>query len=291
MNDLLPHESIELSALQMWMQAVLIQPLGEVGPAPWENLPENFHQNPVEQLIHSSEKLTAQQHLRIYQSSYILRLRDCMAKQFSALEFALGKELFQHFADQYLQIHPSTSHTLSDLGAKFPHFLQTSRPDADAEVKEDWPDFLIELADFEYAVNVLFDVEAEPDDKDVVEAKAETPDEMLRIRPVFQTFRHSHPIAAYYRAFFNDLNPELPFPQTTFSVLLRKNYRLGIFDVMEAQYFFLHYLQESGSVSIAIEKLATNHGRSISEVNKAWQIWRQDWIEKGFFILPIPHNP
>jgi len=73
-----------------------------------------------------------------------------MASQFKALEYALGESLFKGFADQYLQANPSQSYTLMDLGKNFSSYLEATRPDKEYSEKEDWPDFMIELAAFEY---------------------------------------------------------------------------------------------------------------------------------------------
>lgn len=274
----------QLSAVQRWMQQILIQPLGEGDAKPWQHLPEHLHQAPVDNLIVATDKLSARGHLHIYQSSYILRLRDCMAKQFSALEFALGKQVFQHFADQYLQTYPSSSHTLSDLGKNFSRYLQETRPDGDSDEKESWPDFLIELADYEYAVNVLFDLQAEPDDRDVIEADENTPEDDLQLRPVFQLFQHNYPIAAYYRAVLADQAPELPFPEQNFSVLLRRNYRLGIFDLSATHFYFLKLWQELGDLAETRVQFAQAHGFSESKLAEAWQVWRSLWLGQGFLV-------
>src|SRR6202008_4858565 len=111
----------------------------------------------VEDIVNQSQRLSAVHHLDLYRHSYIARLRSCMQSQFSALAYALGSELFELFADQYLDTYPSESYTLNTLGEKFAIFLQEPRPDAGQEPKETWPDFMIELAGFEYALSKIFD--------------------------------------------------------------------------------------------------------------------------------------
>ncbi|HEX9962715.1 MAG TPA: DNA-binding domain-containing protein, partial [Pyrinomonadaceae bacterium] len=97
-----------LSQIQNWMQSALVEPGSPTQP---------------EDFINESSRLSAARHLNIYRQSYIARLRECMKNQFSALAFALGVELFQMFADQYLDAYPSDSYTLNNLGKKFPDFL------------------------------------------------------------------------------------------------------------------------------------------------------------------------
>jgi hypothetical protein len=72
---------------------------------------------------------------------------------------ALGNELFDQFAMAYLQAYPSTSYTLSQLGANFARHLEETRPDRDelAHGEVSWPDFLIDVARLEWAIGEVFD--------------------------------------------------------------------------------------------------------------------------------------
>ncbi len=81
-----------LSEIQKWMQSALLQPYATTS---------------IEEMVKDSERLDAKAHLAIYQRSYVARLRECMSKQFGALEYSLGKSLFRQFADEYLQTYPS----------------------------------------------------------------------------------------------------------------------------------------------------------------------------------------
>src|SRR5215213_1488697 len=114
-------KQFNLSQIQNWMQSVLVEPDSQAS---------------LEDFINESSRLNAARHLNIYRQSYIARLRECMKNQFSALAFALGEDLFQMFADQYLDAHPSRSYTLNNLGKNFPDFLEETRPDAAEKEKE-----------------------------------------------------------------------------------------------------------------------------------------------------------
>jgi hypothetical protein len=204
-----------------------------------------------------------------------------MRNQFGALAYALGPGLFDAFADDYLCRYPSHSYTLNDLGAKFARFLQETRPDADQAQKESWPDFMIELARFEYALSVIFD-DATPDE--VTAADAGTPDEQLQLRPVFHLFRHQYPVCKYYLDHCAKTNPELPFPQESYSVVLRMNYRLGLFEIKPAQYYFLMAMQNGASVQEAKSWLVTWFHFDPAAVDAIWPEWRSNFIASGFFV-------
>jgi len=256
--------------IQQWMQEQLLYP----------KVRDDY-----EDFVKSTSKLSAKQHLQIYQRSYIARLRECMITQFPALSHALGKELFTEFVDLYLQEYPSKSYTLGDLGQYFGKFLDETRPDKDAEVKESWPDFMIELADFEYAINIIFDEKADEQHK---KATVETHEEDLQLVPVFHLFQHQFPISLYYKEVVNDRNPDLPFEQESFCVLLRRDYRLGLFELHKVQYYFLAKLKETNSVSTTKQFFIEQHKFEAMELEKYWQQWKAKWLEEGFFVPARP---
>ena len=259
--------AIPLKDLQAWMQQMIIDPQG-AGEAPAG----------LESIIKPSSKLSGRQRLNIYQRAYVARLRDCMAKQFSALEYALGKDLFQRFADEYLEAHPSTSYTLMDLGARFADFLEATRPDKDQ--RESLPDFMIELIQFEYHLNTLFDVKA---DENYLLADAATPDDRLQLIPVFELFAFRFPINWYYTEFINSRDPDLPFPRASYSVIKRHNYRLGMFELRPEQYLFLRDLKAGRYVIEAKQMIVERHDDQATQLNEVWPHWRKAWISAGFF--------
>lgn len=256
----------ELEKIQNWLQSVLISP--EINTAQAGNF------------INDSQRLTATRHLSIYRQSYIARLRECMKNQFSALAFALGEELFQMFADQYLNAYPSNSYTLNNLGKNFPAFLEETRPDAESEEKESWIDFIIELANFEYSLSVIFD---EHDDENFVLADDSTPAEALKLIPVFHLFRHTYPVCRYYLDVVKKREPELPFEEESFCVVSRYNYRLSLLEINPAQFYLLEKLSNGETLANAQEDLISNFNFDKAKFENVWQVWRKNFIAAGFF--------
>jgi hypothetical protein len=200
-------ENKSLQETQQWMMDMLINPF-----------PPGADED-VEGRIAKGPRLSARRHLQIYRQSYIVRLRECMKKQFAALAYTLGEELFIQFADEYLSRYPSDSYSLNTLGKRFPAFLQENRPDGEEAIKEDWCDFMIDLASFEYELTVLFD-EAEPEDG----------------KPLFRIFKHHHNIARYFLEFSKGKAPELYESQTSYCKVSRDNYRLTIQEITEEEF-------------------------------------------------------
>lgn len=259
-----------LAQMQDWMQSALIQQNGRIAPVS----PENF--------INESNRLSAARHLSIYRQSYVARLRECMRNQFSALAYGLGEELFQMFADQYLNAYPSDSYTLIDLGKKFPDFLEETRPDKEQEEKESWIDFLIELARFEYTLSVIFDEHA---DEKINLAVESAPDEKLKLVPTFRLFYHSYPVCRYYLDVTRKKAPELPFEEDSYSVVTRNNYRLSLLEIKAAQYHFLERLVKGDSIAEAKEYFVNIYGFDAKRLDNAWKQWKKTFISAGFFRI------
>jgi len=259
-----------LQQLQLWMQGVLINPLGDTKQEPHTHLPPQLQQGAVEAVVRSSKRLSAREHLELYQRSYLWRLRECMAQQFPALKHALGDELFRGFADQYLQLYPPTSYTLATLGQRFPDFLQETRPDKNTAQKESWPDFMIQLAQFEFAIALLFDTH-EPLQED---------HEDMSLAPLTLLFQHSFPVLAYYRAAIADKKPELPLPFQTYGLIVRKDYQLALLDLQPAQYQLLSGMKKGLSFSAAKQGII-NGGVDQEELSAVLPQWLARWKEFG----------
>ncbi len=257
-------EGTTLRYLQSWMQQQLLEP--------------GIVSDTISDTIEHTEKLSAQQHLAIYQRSYIARLRDCMIKQFPVLAYALGADLFQDFTDIFLCDYPSQSYTLADLGKSFSFFLEETRPDKNDPIKESWPDFMIELAQFEYQINIAFDEKA-PMATDTFLHKAQD----LRLTPLFYLFKHTFPITTYYKDFINGGKPMLPFEKESYTVIVRRDYRLGLFELKEAQYLFLKNIKEGNSIEDSKQFLKSYYSLSENTIHSLWMQWKSIWMKEGFF--------
>jgi hypothetical protein len=261
---------LSITEVQNRMQAMLIR-----------HVPISNADNAIPDIVNNSDRLTAEQHLSIYRQSYIARLRACMQAQFKCLDYALGESLFRDFTDQYLDSNPSTSYTLNDLGKEFSLFLTNTRPDADMEEKEEWPDFMIELAAFEYALSEIFDMH-ETKVSDIPDYN--TPNELLIAAPSLHLFEHRFPICQYYLDFSAGHMPQLPFPQQSYSVVSRQNYKLGLFNIGIDQFHFLRFIKLGVPVAEAKEKLIAMFNFKKEDLDTIWPIWRKNFIASGFLV-------
>lgn len=258
----------KLSSLQQWMQHALIS--GRSG----ENAAE------AEEYILPSPTLQPAQRLAIYQQGYYARLISCMEGQYKALCHALGEQLFRDFAHEYLNEFPSSSPTLAELGSRFPEFLERNRPDKNDEPREEWIDFMIELARFEWDLYTAFDLPGDEGKSLPLHRSA------LKVQQCLFLRSYAFPVNRYYSAMAGGSIPDIPPREQTYTAIVRYNYKTSIYPLLESQYFFLTILRSGASIEDTIVKTALQFAATAEKVRNAWNEWSDAWIERGFFIHP-----
>ena len=262
-----------LESVQRWMQDALVFPARAAGAE-------------VESLLESSPRLTGADGLAIYQRGYFLRIARCMREQFPALCHALGPPLFDDFVADYVRERPPESHTLYDLGRRFPAFLEESRPDRDLGPgqREAWIDFMVDLARFERAVFAMFDA---PGHEGKPLADRATEDRRLRLQPCFALGAYRFPVAVYYHAVRLGRPVLLPPRQQSFVALVRTDYVTRTIALSEPHHLFLEAMAKGGGVEAGIDAVARRLAMDPDEVRRSWRAAegeRQRWIDWGFFI-------
>lgn len=264
---------LSLESLQGWMQEALI-------------FPRRTDAGEIAEILEDSPRLGAADRLAIYQRSYHLRLLRCMQEQFPALFHALGRELFNDFAREYLRELPPESYTLYDLGRRFPGYLEQARPDRDepADGRETWIDFMVDLTRFEREIFAMFDA---PGREGKPFACAGTPDDRLRLQPCFKLNESRFPVAAYYHQVKIGHSPELPPREQSFVAMARTQFIVHTFPLSAFQYVFLKAVENGANVPQAIESVARASGQAADETSRAWsgpEGLRKRWIDAGFFV-------
>ncbi len=270
----------DLRTIQRWMHDALIDP--SAVPA-----------NAIDARLLPSAALSAAQGLAIYQRGYGLRIASCMRQQFPALCHALGAALFDDFVADYIRVLPPESHTLYDLGRRFPGFLDDQRPDRQAPVdeRELWIDFMIDLARFERALFLLFDAEGW---EGRPFASHDTPDEALRLQPAFALGSYRFPVAAFYHGVRRGKQPELPPLQASHIALCRTDYVTQTHVLAESEFCLLDVLVAGGTIADGLAATARETGLPLDAVAASWRHPegpRRRWIEAGFFIVDAQPSP
>ena len=77
----------------------------------------------IERDIVSTEDARAEHRLGAYYNAYRIRLIDCLAIDYSALETILGRNAFEELALDYLDLYPSTQPSVRWFGRHLPEYL------------------------------------------------------------------------------------------------------------------------------------------------------------------------
>ncbi len=274
----------QIEPLLAWMQAVITHPDGvEAGASsPEAQRCLDVPPGELEKVVLPSRAQTASERLAIYHNAYFTRLIECLREEFPVLTRALGRDVFDAFAFDYLQRHPSRSYTLSRLGEHFARHLEETRPAEGA-----WPDFLIDLAAFEWAVNEVFDgpgVEGErllgADELRSVPA-ARWPEARLVPVPCLRLLRLGYPVHRYHAALRRKKRARPPEPAETFLALTRRDYVVRHHELSRPQYELLGALVAGAPLARAIAQAA--EATTGEEELGALGDWFRDWSAAGLF--------
>jgi hypothetical protein len=104
----------------------------------------------IEQDIVSTADALAEHRLGTYYNAYRIRLIDCLAVDYSALEKFLGREAFENMTLDYLRLYPSNHPSVRWFGKNLPAYLQQYYNGDSAE-------FVQEMASYEWAHTIVFD--------------------------------------------------------------------------------------------------------------------------------------
>lgn len=246
--------------------------------------PSALNSQGINEALLPGAKINASACLAIYQRSYILRLRQCLGEQFPATHYALGPDLFNDFADCYLEAYPSNSYTLYDLGNRFSAWLEDTRPDRDLpeDQREDWIDFMVDLTRYECELFRLFDA---PGHEGGEWPELTTPDDVLVLQPCLTLATYSYPVAWYYHEIRAGRTPDFPPEMLSHVVILRRDHQTATFPVTPVQFRFLEMLRNGNRISHILESIAHWTGKPLELVAHSWQTEvRLAWIAAGFFI-------
>lgn len=282
-----------LDALQRWFQTVITHASGVEEGIRARDAQEVIQTTPseVEKVIRRSSRLAAIERLSIYANAYYARLLECLGGCFPVLKQAMGDEVFHGFAFEYLQHYPSHSYTLDHLGEHFSRYLQETRPDPQ-EDETGWPDFLIDLATLEWAIDKIFDspgCEGQP---------MLTPEKLLafpaerfaeaRLSPVpgFQLLTFRYPVSAYYGAVRHAAEGEtvpIPAPGTERIAVFRRDFVVRRYSLHEAQHALLQKIVDGATVGESISAATAKMDVDDDSLAGVLQNWFRVWSAEGFF--------
>ncbi len=281
----------ELDRLQRWMQCVITHPDGIAAGIDSDAAREHIDVQigEVEDVITRSQALNSIERLHVYGNAYSARLIECMGGEFPATQAALGEEAFGGFVMGFLQVSPSTSYTLGDLGQAFPDYLATTRPPREIE-GPDWADFLIELATLERTYSEVFDG---PGEERIQLMKA---DDLLSIPPdrwgevCLQTaaslrlIEFQFPVQEYAASVRKQEEATIPHTSQTRLAISRRDYIVRRRPLSPLAFALLGQLQRGAPLGDAIETVLSDTEVDMSKLAPQLQAWFRSWTSDGYFV-------
>lgn len=287
-------ETRSLDVVQRWFQAVVTHPEGVRGGAASPEAQEliRLNRGELEAVVRRSRNLTAAERLSIYANAYYARLLECLGACYPVLKRALGDEVFDSFAFEYLQRYPSRSYTLDRLGENFARFLDETRPERETAGAVDWPDFLVDLATLEWTIAKVFDgpgVEGQP--LLTPEALQSFPAERFaeaRLAPVvcLRLLSFRYPVNAYYTAARQaEDGEEIPIaePAEERVAILRRDYVVRRYPLTASQHALLERIQAGATLGEAITAAAAASELDDDALAAELRAWFRFWSAEGFF--------
>lgn len=297
----------DLEQIRRWMQAVIVHPLGVERGIASDDARQHVDVDAasIERVVTRSKALSAVERLGIYGYAYYARLLECLKEEFPAVLHAVGEDAFNAFALGYLQKYPSRSYTLFELGAKFPQYLDETRPTADSSddalaeanvdtaeadrAAESWMQFVIDLATFERTVGEVFDGPG-PEDGillSVEQLSAIDSEHFLtaRLVPVecLRLLTLRFPVDDFYKAARRKEDVPPPDPAETFLAVTRMNYTVCHHTLSKSAYELLTALVAGECLADAIERAAGSSDGAEDELMANLQAWFSDWAARGYF--------
>jgi hypothetical protein len=292
-----------LTDVQRWFHAVITHPEGVAGgvasPGAREIMPVDVDR--LELVVARSRALSAADRLAVYANAYFARLLECLGELFPALRRALGNDVFDAFAVDYLGRHPPHSYTLDRLGADFPSFLEATRPDLDENglppADPAWPDLLVDLARLELAIAEVFDgpgVESDrpltADDLAGVTA-ASFAAARIELAPCVRLLAFRYPVNTYYTALRRSpTGEEVPPPGSgrELVALTRRDYVVRRHVLTEAQFALLAALADRRTVEEAVAVAAATSTAEVDQLAASLHAWFAAWTAAPMFSRILP---
>jgi hypothetical protein len=251
----MPSSHPELADVQRWFQAAI---LGEAAP------------DDTADVVHPPARLD------VYRHGYRVRLLTSLRETHPALRHALGERVFDAFAWDYLQSHPSRSYTLFRLSEGFADHLAATRPDGGV-----WPDFIIDLARLERIFMEVYEgpgIEGEP----IPQLPAE-PDFAAVLEPVccLRLMRSRYPVGDFLLAVRGGDEPPLPLPAVSHLAVSRRDYVVTFTTLDAPRYAALESLAGGAPVGEA----AAVAGLEPAELWTSVRAWARQGLIRGVIAV------
>jgi hypothetical protein len=279
----------DLASIQAWMQSVIMNRAGVVDgiASPDARAHIDVSLTQIEQVIERSSHQTSVERLEIYSGAYYARLLECLRAEYPIMAQAMGTELFDEFAVEYLQRFPSHSYTLNDLGRDFAAFLAETRP-ASTDEDNSWLDFLVDLAKLEWCFAEVFDGPGAETQRllgqDQLAGLSADSWAQARLLPVpcLRILRLDFPVQVYYRAIREGVEAAPPDRAPTWLAISRRNFVVRHLTLTSTEAEILGAILTGATIGAAIAQaeLPADFDTFAADLHH----WFHRWTAEGFFL-------
>ena len=279
----------DLATIQAWMQSVIMNRAGVIDGVMSADARAHIDVSPaeIETVIERSSHQTSVERLEIYAGAYYARLLECLQAEYPIMAKAMGTELFDEFAVEYLERYPSHSYTLNDLGANFPKFLAETRPTSPEE-DNSWLDFLVDLAKLEWCFAEVFDGPGAENQRllGLNQLKGLDADTWAEVRltavPCLRILRLDFPVQVYYRAIRDGDEAVPPEREPTWLAISRRNFVVRHHALTPTEAEILGAILAGATVGDAIRQ--STSPADFDAFAEDLRRWFHEWTAEGFFL-------
>jgi hypothetical protein len=272
----------DLATLQHWMQSRIVT----------DALPGDAAQAArtlaVHDVVRGSPALPADARMRIYATSYALRLLECLRAEFPVLHALVGDRVFDLFATAYLSRFHSHAPTLYDLGAAFADFLDATRP-PDGAGRGALDAIPASLARLERAISEAGRA-AGPESQSSQALAAPAllllaPGQRLRLPDCVRLLRLDFDFTSALAASQRGERPSLPPAAETCIVVARSRYRVQVHALSPARFAWLEALGHDGAdAMLALAHVRAAVGTAADGLVADVMTWLPIAIDAGLLV-------
>jgi hypothetical protein len=240
----------------------------------------------IEARLTAGPKLSADERLDIYRRGYHLRLVECLADDYPAIQHALGEEPFEDLCARYIGAHPSKGPNLNYFGRHMEAFCRGGARSFFDDAQR--ASFVADLAALEWAiVEVIHAPSADPLTLEGLSHVA--PDAWATARLVPNTsvrlLRFDCPVNAYFQAFREGRSPEQPSAAPSMAVVYRSGPTIWRMDLTPPMYEVLSALVAGEKLGDALARAESGlEGVEPAEAMQRVSHWFREWVSSGLFI-------
>ncbi len=273
--------ALPLDRTQRWFQAVVVHPGAPREAVASVEAARELPPDSVGEVIRPSRTLKPVERVGIYHGMYLLRMRDALLGDYPGLEHFLGEGGFARLVRDYVQHHPSRSHTLNRLGDRLPEFAAEH---ASLPRRE----FCAELCRLERAVSEVFDAAQSPGlSEAAISGVAPDAWERARLLPIeaFRLLALRYPVNAYLQSVRDQDHDHHPKPRLKpeWVAVYRRDYAVYRLDLTKAAHDLLADLVRGEPLGDAIAAALKRPGRKKPAPDDLFR-WFREWVAAGIFM-------